>query len=294
VIAVSVTALDPRFTAIVGDRPAMTSVGEGYAFTEGPVWNPRAGTLVFSDIPNSRLHCWRPGGPVEVLREPSHMANGNTLDRAGRMLSCEHATSRVTRTEPDGDLTVLASHFAGKELNSPNDIVVRRDGRIYFSDPTYGREAATGIPRAPELEFRGVYRIDPDGRLALVADDFDQPNGLCFDPDERTLYVNDSVTGAIRAFAVDGDGAVRGGAVWARVPGGDCDGMKVDGRGNVYCCGSAGITVFAPDGHRLGVLAFDRFAANLCFGGVDLCWLYITLSDRVVGLRVATAGLPVL
>lgn len=291
--AVPVVVHDPRFTAVVGPAPEIETIGAGYAFTEGPLWNPRDGTLVFSDIPSDRLHRWRPGGPVEVFREPSHMANGNTLDRQGRLLSCEHATSRVTRTEPDGRLTVIASHWAGKELNSPNDIVVGGEC-IYFTDPTYGREGETGVARELELAFRGVYRVDPDGSLGLIADDFDQPNGLCFTPDGRRLYVNDTVTGAIRAFAVDADGATSGGAVWVQVPGGGCDGMKVDRLGNIYCCGNAGITVLAPDATALGVLGFDRFPANLCFGGDDLRWLYVTLSDLVVRLRVATPGLPVL
>ncbi|MGH6718456.1 MAG: SMP-30/gluconolactonase/LRE family protein [Alphaproteobacteria bacterium] len=291
--ALHLTLFDPRFAAVVGPAPEHETIGAGYAFTEGPVWHPRDGTLVFSDIPADRLHRWRPGRPVEVLREPSHMANGNTLDRAGRLLTCEHATSRVTRTEPDRRLTVIASHWAGKQLNSPNDIVVRGDGRVYFTDPTYGREAETGVARDPELAFQGVYRVDPDGRLALVADDFGQPNGLAFTPDERRLYVNDTVAGTIRVFEVDADGHARGGAVWAVVPEGGCDGMKVDRLGNVYCCGNAGIHVFAADATPLGVLGFDRFAANLCFGGDDARWLYVTLSDRVVRLRVATPGLPV-
>ena len=283
-------ALDARFAGVVGTALEATTVGAGYAFTEGPVWHPRERWLAFSDIPANRLHVWRPGGTVAVLREPSNMANGNTLDRQGRLVTCEHASSRVTRTEADGRVTVLASHWNGKELNSPNDIVVRSDGRIYFTDPTYGRAAETGVAREPELAIRGVYRIDPDGRLVLLADDFDQPNGLCFAPDETRLFVNDSTTGTTRVFDVDAGGEVRNGRAWVDV---GWDGMKMDSRGNLYCSGPGGIHVVAPDRSRLGVLLFDAFASNLCFGDDDLRSLYVTVSDRVVRIRVQVPGLPV-
>lgn len=284
-----VEIVDPRFREIVGEAPEMTTIGEGYAFTEGPVWHPGERRLVFSDIPSNRLHVWRPGGAVTVLREPSNMANGNTLDRQGRLVTCEHATSRVTRTEPDGRVTVLASHWDGKELNSPNDVVVRSDGRVYFTDPTYGREGETGLARELELAIRGVYRIDPDGRLVLLADDFAQPNGLCFTPDERRLFVNDSEANAIRVFDVDDDGSIRKGRPWVDV---GWDGMKVDSQGNVYCSGPGGIHVVGPDARRLGVLKFDALAANLGFGDDDLRSLYVTVTDKVVRVRVKVPGLP--
>jgi gluconolactonase len=271
-------------------------IGDGYAFTEGPVWHPRERRLVFSDIPSNRLHAWRPGGAVEVLREPSHMANGNTLDRQGRLVTCEHASSRVTRTEPDGSITVLASHWQGKELNSPNDIVVRSDGRIYFTDPTYGREAETGVVRDLALSFRGVYRIDPDGRLALLTDQFIQPNGLCFTPDERRLYVNDSHAGTIHVFDVDANGGLRNGRLWVVVGNdatGSPDGMKVDSKGNVYSCGPGGLYVYTPNAILLGVIRFEAPIANMCFGDDDLRSLYVTATDKVVRLRLATPGLPV-
>ncbi|MEX2647661.1 MAG: SMP-30/gluconolactonase/LRE family protein [Alphaproteobacteria bacterium] len=294
--ALPVRVLDKRFLAIVGEAPEIDVIGDGYVFTEGPVWHPRERWLVFSDIPSSRLHVWRPARGVAVLREPTNMTNGNTLDRAGRLLCCEHATSRVTRTEADGRLTVLASHWHGKELNSPNDIVVRSDGRIYFTDPIYGREAGTGMVREPELDFRGVYRIDPDGRLVLLTDDFDQPNGLCFTPDERRLYVNDSRAGTIRLFDVDADGGLKGGRLWADVgnePSGSPDGMKVDSQGNVYSCGPGGVHVYAPDATLLGVMLFDALVANFCFGEDDLRSLFVTVTDKVVRVCVKLPGLPV-
>lgn len=289
-------ARDKRFADIVGDTVEAQVIGAGYAFTEGPVWHPRERTLVFSDIPADRLHVWRPGGPVRVLREPSRMANGNTLDRQGRLVTCEHASSRVTRTEPDSSVTVLASHWRGKELNSPNDIVVRSDGRIYFTDPTYGREAETGVERPCDLDVRGVYRIDPDGKLRLLTDQFTQPNGLCFTPDERRLYVNDSHAGTIHVFDMDAGGDLGPGRLWAVVGNdatGSPDGMKVDSRGNVYSCGPGGLHVFSPDAILLGVIRFEAFAANMAFGEDDLRTLFVTVTDKVYRLRVRTPGLPV-
>jgi hypothetical protein len=188
---------DPRFGDVVGDAE-LECLAQGFGFLEGPVWHPYEKWLVFSDIPNSRMHRRRQSGETEVFREPSQMANGNTLDRQGRLLSCEHATSRVTRAEADGSLRVLASHFGDKALNSPNDIVVAAGGSVYFTDPSYGRMPYYGVPRAQELSFQGVYRIDADGSVVLLADDFAQPNGLCFSLDESRLFVNDTERQHIR------------------------------------------------------------------------------------------------
>ena len=294
---VPVWCRDRRFADIVGTAVEAEVIGQCYVFTEGPVWHPRERTLVFSDIPASRLHVWRPGAPVGILREPSQMANGNTLDRQGRLVTCEHQSSRVTRTEADGAITVLASHWQGKELNSPNDIVVRSDGRVFFTDPTYGREPETGFERPCELDIRGVYRIDTDGSLNLENDTFVQPNGLCFTPDERRLYVNDSHAGTIHVFEVAPNGNLRRGRLWAVVGNdatGSPDGMKVDSQGNVYSCGPGGLHVFSPDAILLGVIRFDAFAANMCFGDDDLRSLFVTVTDKVVRLRVKVPGLPVL
>ena len=157
-------------------RADVERLATGFDFTEGPIWHPYERHLTFSDMPGDHMRRWSRDGGVTTFRRPANMANGNTYDRQGRILSCEHRTSRVTRTEPDGTITVLASHFNGKELNSPNDIVVKRDGRVYFTDPTYGRMPYYGVERAPELGFRGVYRVDPDGaNLTVLADDFEQP-----------------------------------------------------------------------------------------------------------------------
>ena len=284
------------FRNVVGDA-ALETVASGYGFLEGPVWHPYEKWLVFSDIPNSRVHRRDATGTIHCIRDPSRMANGNTLDRAARLLSCEHAASRVTRAEPDGTTTVLASHYQGRELNSPNDIVVATSGAIYFTDPTYGRMAYYGVPRPPELSFQGVYRIDPDARrLTLLANDFVQPNGLCFSLDESRLFVNDTERQHIRVFNVTASGELSGGAVWAVARGegvGAPDGMKIDSCGNLYCCGPGGVHVFDPSGDLLGIIATPEMAANFAFGDEDLRSLYIAASSSLYRLRVRIAGLRV-
>jgi gluconolactonase len=285
---------DKRLTAVTGDSVTFERLATGFAFTEGPVWHHDRHWLIFSDIPANRLHRWQPSGELTVHREPSNMANGNTLDRQGRLVSCEHATSRVTRTEPNGAVTVLASHHGGKALNSPNDIVIASDGAIYFTDPTYGRMDYVGVKRDVELAFRGVYRIAPDGgALTLLANDFEQPNGLCLSLDETRLFVNDTERRHIRVFAHRPDGTVSGGAVWATTTGegaGVPDGMKIDSAGNLYCTGPGGIHVFAPDGTCLGVIRTPEKAANFTFGDADLRSLFITASTSLYRIRVAVPG----
>ena len=227
----TVEVRDPRFREVVGDDAPMERLGTGFAFTEGPVWHPVERHLIFSDMPGDHMRRWSEADGVTTFRQPANKANGNAYDPAGRLVTCEHATSRVTRTEPDGTLTVLATHWEGRELNSPNDIVVKRDGAIYFTDPNYGRREYFGVPREQELDFQGVYRIAPDGTLSLLADDFAQPNGLSFDGPEARLFVNDTEGGHIRVFDVAADGGVTGGGVWAEVTGegaGAPDGMKTD------------------------------------------------------------------
>ncbi|MBX6369311.1 MAG: SMP-30/gluconolactonase/LRE family protein, partial [Rhodospirillales bacterium] len=207
---------DPRFASVVGESVAFEQLATGFLFTEGPLWHRRERYLLFSDMPGDHLRRWREGEGVTTFRQPCFKSNGLAWDREGRLVVCEHASSRVTRTEADGSSTTLASHYEGKELNSPNDIVVKSDGGIYFTDPTYGRMEYYGVPREPQLGFRGVYRIEPDGRrLTLLADDFAQPNGLCFSRDEKLLFVNDTERQHIRVFEVAADGTLRNGRVWA-------------------------------------------------------------------------------
>jgi gluconolactonase len=284
---------DADFADIVGEV-ALETIGSGYGFVEGPIWHPYEKWLIFSDMPGNRMRRLAADGRIETFREPSNKANGNTLDRQGRILTCEHATSRVTRTEADGRIVVLATHYDGKELNSPNDIVVAADGSIYFTDPTYGRMEFYGVPRDQELSFQGVYRIGANGGLILLADDFAQPNGLCFSLDASRLFVNDTERRHIRVFNVASDGKLTGGAVWAETKGkgaGAPDGMKIDSRGNLYCCGPGGIHVFNPSADFLGVISVPEQAANFTFGDDDLRSVYITASTSLYRQRVRVPGL---
>ncbi len=279
---------------IVGRGTEFEQVLSGFDFVEGPAWHPSEGVLVFSDIIGNAMYSWHPGGGAEIFRKPSHMANGNSWDREGRLLSCEHATSRVSRGNADGSYEVLVSHYQGHELNSPNDIVVNRDGSIYFTDPNSGRGERYGIARPQELEFQGVYRLDADtGTLTLLVDDFSKPNGLCFSLDESLLYINDTDRQHIRVFDVMSDGSLGNGRVWAETSGeepGVADGMKVDSDGNLYCCGSGGIHVFDPDGLRIGVIATPEVAANFTWGGDGLTDLYVTATHSVYRLRTRVPG----
>ena len=285
---------DERFRTVVGDDIALERLATGFIFTEGPVWHPHEKHLTFSDMPGDHMRRWTAAGGVKTFRKPSNKANGNTYDRAGRMLSCEHATSRVTRTEPDGTITVLATHYRDKELNSPNDIVVKSDGRIYFTDPTYGRMPHYGVERAVQLDFRGVYRVEEDGSgLTLLAGDFGQPNGLCFSRDEKRLFVNDTERGHIRVFDVGADGLLAGGAVWAEVTGsgnGAPDGMKLDRDGNLYCCGPGGLHLLSPNARSLGVIQTPEVVANFTWGDDDFRSIFLTASTSLYRVRTKTPG----
>jgi gluconolactonase len=285
---------DERFEGVVGNSVQFERLATGFVFTEGPLWHRRDKYLLFSDMPGDHLRRWSQKDGVTTFRKPCNKSNGLTWDLQGRLIVCEHASSHLTRTEPDGKITVLASHHAGKELNSPNDVIVRSDGAIYFSDPTYGRKPHFGLPREPELSFRGLYRLTPDGKtLTLLADDFGQPNGLCFSLDEKVLFVNDTDNQHIRAFDVKADGTLANSRVWAKTVGegqGAPDGMKIDSKGNIYCCGPGGIHVFAPDATSLGVIKMPEYVANFCFGDDDLRSLFITASTSVYRIRVATPG----
>lgn len=281
--------------AVVAPDAPIERLATGFVFTEGALWNSREQCLLFSDIDASRMHRWDARGGVSVFREPSRMTNGNTWDVQGRLLSCEHASSRVVRTEADGRLSVLASHFGGLELNSPNDIVVRRDGSIYFTDPIFGRRLPHGTDRAAQLDHSSVYRIDPDGGLARLAVDLEQPNGLCFSLDESLLYVNDSPRRRIHVHRVLEDGSVDDGRLFADLPGdepGVPDGMKIDMAGRVYCCGPGGIHVFTPDGTRLARIRFPEKACNFAFGDRDYRTLYVTACTSLYAIRLRTPGRP--
>lgn len=284
-----------RFRSVVGGDVEHETLAGGFQFTEGPIWHPYDEHLTFSDVPANRMWRWTAGRGAVVFREPSNMANGNTYDATGRIITCEHATSRVTRAEEDGRVTVLASQWQGRQLNSPNDVVVSTDGSVYFTDPTYGRIEYYGVPREPELRVRAVFRIEPDGSgPTMLADDFEQPNGLCFSMDGSCLYVNDTIRGHIRSFDVRGDGTLGSGSVWAETTGegeGAPDGMKIDHEGNLYCTGPGGVHVFDPDANCLGVIRTPQYVANFTWGDSDLRGLYLATLGSLVRVRVNTPGL---
>lgn len=285
---------DERFTAVVGEDVAFEQLGTGFDFTEGPIWHHGERHLTFSDMPGNHMRRWDASQGVRTFRKPSNMANGNAYDRQGGFVTCEHATSSVSRTGADGSIEVIASHYEGKELNSPNDIVVKSDGAVYFTDPTFGRMEYYGVPREQELDFQGVYRIDPaDGSLRLLVDDFGQPNGLCFSRDERRLFINDTERQHVRVFDVDDDGGIANGRIWAETVGegdGAPDGMKIDAAENLYTTGPGGIHVFTPDAVCLGVIKVPEMTANFCFGDDDLRSLFITASTSLYRIRVAAPG----
>jgi len=282
------------FHHVVGDDSQLEQVATGFKFTEGAMWNGKAEELTFSDMPGDVVRKWSAENGVTVYRQPSNKANGHYYDLEGRLVSCEHATSRVIREEHDGSITVLATHYDGRELNSPNDVVVKSDGGIYFSDPTYGRMDVFGLLREQDLDFQGVYRIDPGwGDLTLLAADFLQPNGLTFSLDEKQLFVNDTDRGHVRVFDVAGDRSIAGGDVWAVPEGpgeGGCDGMKIDSEGNLYTTGPGGIFVYGPDATCLGVIQVPEVAANFTWGDGDLKTLYITASTSLYRTRVNVPG----
>jgi len=296
-MSLSLRVSHPSFAKFLDFEQPLVQVLAGFHFTEGPVWHPYERYLIFSDIIGDTIYRWSPEQGLTVFRRPSHMANGNTFDRQGRLLTCEHATSRLVRTEPDGSITVLATHFEGKALNSPNDVIVKSDGAIYFTDPNSGRFAPYGVPRPQELPFQGVYRWSPEtGGLTLLVDDFEKPNGLCFSPDETTLYIADTEREHIRAFDLTPQGRLLNGRVWAEVRGegiGRADGMKVDREGNVYCAGPGGIHVFSSDAVPIGVILIPEHTANLAWGDDDCQSLYITAASSVYRIRTRIPGNPV-
>jgi len=283
-------AVDPRFAGTGGDAWLERLWGDG-RWTEGPTYFPAGRYLLWSDIPNDRvLRYDETTGVVGVFRQPASYANGHTVDRLGRLVSCEQGPRRVTRTEPDGTLTVLADRFDGKRFNSPNDVVERADGSIWFTDPSYGIDSDyEGIAAPSEIGACHVYRIDPTGAVSVVADDFDRPNGLAFAADERVLYVADSRRDHIRRFAVEGD-RLTGGEVIATASGGTFDGLRVDAAGRIWAAAHDGLHCFASDGTLLGRLRLPEVASNLTFGGPRRNHLFITATTSVYALRVNFTG----
>lgn len=286
-----------RFRDLVPDASILRVLHDGGAFTEGPVWFADLQCLLWSDIPNNRILRWTPDGHVGVFRDGSSNANGNTRDRQGRLVTCEHFGRRVTRTEMDGTITVVADRFAGKPLNSPNDVVVRSDGSIWFTDPEYGLWLSHP-DIASEQPHENVFRADPaTGAVIAVISDCDKPNGLAFSPDESILYVADSAishdpngNSHIRRFRVEADGVVAGGEIFA-VTVGIPDGMRVDTEGNLWASAGPKIDIYAPGGELLGAITgFPMDVTNLTFGGLRGDTLFFTGGRYLFSLQVAARG----
>jgi gluconolactonase len=259
---------------------------------EGPVWWQEGGYLLFSDIGNNRRMKWEPGRGITLVQQPTNEANGLTRDRQGRLVACEHLARRVTRQDPDGSITVVANNYHSRRLNRPNDVVVKSDGSIYFTDPGLGRIES-------ELDFCGVYRVSPDlGTIHVLVWDFVLPNGLAFSPDERILYINDSRRRHIRAFDVEPTGllALATDRVFATLQDdrvGVADGMKVDTEGNVYCTGPGGIWIFDASGTHLGTIATGVQTTNVAWGDADWSTLYFTTWHTLGRIRTKIPGIPV-
>ena len=291
--------LDPALDKIIDTAQPIAQLASGFGGelgpAEGPVWWKEGGYLLFSDIHNNKRMRYTPGQGVTLELEPTNRANGLTRDLQGRLVACEHDTRRVTRRDADGSITVIANSFQGKRLNRPNDVVVKSDGAIYFTDP-----GAAFVPEQWDLQFSGVYRVTPDlGTTSLLIGDFIVPNGIAFSPDESVLYINDSRRRHIRAFEMQPNGmlAKQTDHVFADLSGsepGVPDGMKVDTAGNVFCGGTGGIWILDAAGKKLGHIVHGEPATtNIAFGGPDWKTLYFTTRSALWTVNVKIAGVPV-
>lgn len=290
---------DERFRHFIVPSAALEELDSSCRWAEGPVWFADANALLWSDIPNQRLMRWVPDGGISVFRSQTNFINGNTRDRQGRLVSCEHGGRRVIRTEIDGSITVMADRYKGKRLNSPNDVIVRSDDSIWFTDPTYGiLSDYEGYKSVPEQETNGVYRIDPvSGEVTALIDDFCQPNGLAFSPDETKLYVADSAYSHdvnaprhIRVFDVVDHTRVSGGAVFCSIDQGLPDGFRFDTLGNLWTSAGDGVHCFAPDSTLLGKIKIPQTVANLTFGGPRGNRLFVTATQSLYALYVTATG----
>ena len=299
---------DPRFDRLVPPGAALEKLAEGYVWAEGPVWNRKEGYLLFSDIPNNSVFQWKPGGGASLFLKPAGYSgtapftgrepgsNGLTYDPQGRLVLCEHGDRRVARLEANKTKTTLADRYEGKRLNSPNDLVYKSNGDLYFTDPPYGLPKTFDDPQR-ELDFTGVYRLDKNGKLTLLTKELSAPNGIAFAPGEKILYVanSDPKRAIWMAFDVKADGTISNSRVffdatsWTKGKTGLPDGMKVDKDGNLFATGPGGVHVFAPDGTHLGSIEFDLATAN-CAWGNDGSVLYITADKAVYRIRLNTKG----
>lgn len=298
-LAPVVRVADARLAALIDPGAALTRLSEGGTWVEGPVWLPRDQALQYSDIPNDRALRWSAADGLRVVRQPDDFTNGNSLDREGRVVHCEHGTRRIARTELDGTRVGLVDRYAGGRLNSPNDVVVARDGAIWFTDPPYGiLSDREGHSSPMEQDGCFVFRFDPaSGELTVVVDTMHHPNGLAFSPDERILYVADTYAAVhpgadrhILAFDVADDRTVSGRRVFAHIDPGVADGFRVDIHGNVWTSAHDGIHIIAPDGHELGRILVPEITSNCVFGGADGRRLFITASSSLYAIDVLVVG----
>jgi gluconolactonase len=293
---------DKRFIYLINGTAEIELLYDQCRWSEGPVWFRDGNFLIWSDIPNNRMLRWVPDaltGSVSIFRKDSNYSNGNTRDREGRLVSCEHGGRRVTRTEPDGSITLIADSYRGKRLNSPNDVVVKSDGTIWFTDPNYGIMSDYEGHKA-EMEQDGchVYRFDPkSGKLTVVADDFDKPNGLAFSPDESILYVADSANSHdpdapkhIRSFKVGKDNRLKGGKTFCETQSGIPDGFRLDTEGNLWTSAGPAIEVFGRSGDLLGRIRFPQNVSNLCFGGPKKNRLFVPCTHQLYSMYVTATG----
>ncbi len=282
---------------LVDENVEVEQVGTGFTFTEGPIWNPDGQFLLFSDMPGDTRRRWDESSGIQAVASPCNKGNGMTLDADGRLIVCEHSTSALVRMDPDGTGTnreVLASHYEGQELNSPNDVCVKSDGSIWFSDPWYGRMPVFGVERERELGWQGVFRIAPGGgdpQLVVEQDEYEQPNGLCFSPDESLLYINDTPKAWIKVYDVGSDGSLSNGRMFFEGVGtGDIeqgipDGMKCDEEGNIWVTGPGGVWVISSGGEHLGTIRVPENTGNLAWGGSDWHTLFIPSSTSLYAVK---------
>jgi gluconolactonase len=280
---------ETEFRKIVPADAKVEKLASGMIFIEGPVWIPaQGGYLVFSDVRGDELKKWTAKNGLTTFRKPSFNANGNTLDLQDRLVTCEHAGRRVSLLDKAGALKTLVDQYDGKKLNSPNDVVVESDGTVWFTDPPYG--LPKGTPKEQDGNF--VFRFDPKAKtITIVVKDFDMPNGLCFSPDEKKLYVADSGKPRhIRVFDVQKDGTLSGGAVFCQIDKGGPDGIRCDAEGRIFSSAGDGVHIFAPDGKLIGKILVPESPANLCFGGKDGQTLFMTARTSLYSIRVSTKG----
>ena len=285
---------ESNFKLMINDNSQLMILYSGAEWSEGPVFIKNRNMVVWSDIPNDRMLSWTPKAGVEIFRSPSGYSNGNFLDLQGQLLTCEHGNRRISRTNKNGEVVTIVDNFNGKKLNSPNDLVVKSDGSIWFTDPPYGiLSDKEGHKSDSELEGNFVFRYDPIvDKLTLISDDFDKPNGIAFSPDEKLLYIADSGNPKnIRVFNVSEDGeSINKGRVFAEISPGVPDGFRVDTDGNVFTSASDGIQVFTPSGVMLGKILVPERTANCAFGGKNRETLFITASTSLYSIAMNTKG----